>query len=129
MKVRIIVECDGKDVGRFLGVMPQKATFTVTRLNEEPKVGSIGKMMMLMNESPKRQTPKRRTTKHPSGLRMKDVILGELKDGPKPTAELTRVLIDRGFNKDSVSGRLWELIHRDKSIHREGGLYHLTLEH
>ena len=126
MKVRMIIECDGKDVGRFLDVMPQKATFTVTRTHEDPKPGPIGKMVMDQMSGSMTKVKKNRPARNETGVRMKDVILDELAKGPRRASELTKILVGAGFRRDSTSGRLWELINKDKTIRREAGVYYLN---
>ena len=123
MKVRMIIECDGKDVGRFLGVMPQRAAFTITKMNEEPKLGPVGKMV-LDELHPKKKRGHGRTPRF--GRRMKDVILDEVTKGPRKTSELVSMLVGVGFRRDSVSGRLWEMVHREKTIRNDHGTYHLA---
>jgi len=120
----MIITCDAKDVGRILETLPQRATFTAVKANEEPKLGPVGQQIASEIGGHRRKV-KLQPARNPSGKKMKDVILEELAKGPKSPSELTRLLVGAGFKKDSTSGRLWELIHRDQTIRREGGMYYL----
>ena len=119
MKVRMIIECRGEDVGRFLGVMPASAAFTVTKIATMPKTGPMGQAII------ERMKPKRRR----KDRRQRDVILDLIatQGGSATTDEMTKACQAAG-HMSSISGRIYELSKEGKIFRTGRGTYAISAE-